>query len=159
MNERLVVNVSRFPHETIDGETILIDAETGHLILLTGFAAVLWSHLVGSTSSEVLASAVDARFGTEAADATRSFIQERSSTGGVKHSGQGSGGTASDPASVVGTTISAARSCNRSTAALVTREYRVRLFSDFGRCFAVAYLVLTFQGSPSVLSAARNSKT
>jgi len=76
MDERLVVNVSRFPHETIGGETILIDAETGHVILLTGFAAVLWSHLVGSTSSEVLASAVDARFGTEAADATRSFIQE-----------------------------------------------------------------------------------
>jgi hypothetical protein len=76
MSEQLVVNVSRFPHETIDGETILIDAESGHLILLTGFAAVLWSHLVGSTSSEVLASAVDARFGTDAAEATRRFIQE-----------------------------------------------------------------------------------
>jgi Coenzyme PQQ synthesis protein D (PqqD) len=76
MNERLVVNVSRFPHETIDGETILIDAETGHLLLLTGFAAVLWSHLVGGTSSEALACAVDARFGADAADITRSFIQE-----------------------------------------------------------------------------------
>jgi hypothetical protein len=76
MNERLVVNVSRFPHETIDGETILIDAETGHVLLLTGFAAVLWSHLVGGTSSEALAGAVDARFGAEAADITRSFIQE-----------------------------------------------------------------------------------
>ena len=76
MTEQLVVNVARFPHETIDGETIILDAEKGHVILLTGFAAILWSHLVGSTSSEVLASAVDARFGTEAAEATRRFIQE-----------------------------------------------------------------------------------
>jgi hypothetical protein len=76
MDERLAVNVSRFPHETIDGETILIDSETGHVILLTGFAAVLWSHLVGSTSSEALASAVDAHFGIEAAAATRNFIEE-----------------------------------------------------------------------------------
>ena len=35
MDERLVVNVSRFPHETIDGETVLIDSETGHVLLLT----------------------------------------------------------------------------------------------------------------------------
>ena len=76
MDERLVVNVSRFPHETIDGETILIDSETGHVLLLTGVASVLWSHLVGGASPEALASAVDARFGTEAGAATRSFIQE-----------------------------------------------------------------------------------
>jgi hypothetical protein len=76
MTEQLVVNVARFPHETIDGETIILDAEKGHVILLTGFAAILWSHLVGSTSSEVLASAVDARFGTEAAEATRRFIRD-----------------------------------------------------------------------------------
>jgi hypothetical protein len=76
MDERLVANVSRFPHETIDGETILIDAETGHLILLTGFAAVLWGHFAGGTSLEMLASEVDARFGNEAAAATRSFIHE-----------------------------------------------------------------------------------
>jgi hypothetical protein len=76
MDERLVVNVARFPHETIDDETILIDAETGHLLLLTGFASVLLSHLVGGASSEALTSAVDARFGTEAGAATRSFIQE-----------------------------------------------------------------------------------
>ena len=46
MEERLVVNVSRFPYETVDGETILIDSETGHVLLLAGFAAVLWDHLV-----------------------------------------------------------------------------------------------------------------
>jgi hypothetical protein len=76
MDERLVVNVSRFPHETIDDETILIDVETGRLLLLTDFAAVLWSHLVGGASPETLASLVDARFGTEAGAITRSFLQE-----------------------------------------------------------------------------------
>jgi hypothetical protein len=76
MDERLVVNVSRFAHETIDDETIVIDAETGHLLLLTGFASILWSHLVGGASPEALISAVDARFGTEAGAATRSFLRK-----------------------------------------------------------------------------------
>jgi hypothetical protein len=76
MDERLVVNVSRFPHETIDGETIVIDSETGHVLLLTSVASVLWSHLVGGASPKALANEVEARFGTEAANATRSFIQE-----------------------------------------------------------------------------------
>ena len=76
MDERLVVNVSRFPHETIDGETILIDSETGHVLLLTSVASVLWSHLVGGASPKALTREVEARFGTEAANATRSFLQE-----------------------------------------------------------------------------------
>lgn len=76
MDERLVVNVSRFPHETIESETILIDSETGHVLLLTSFASVLWGHLVGGARSDELVSGVEARFGTEAADATRRFIQE-----------------------------------------------------------------------------------
>jgi hypothetical protein len=76
MEEGLVVNASRFPHETIDDETILIDAETGHVLLLTGCGSVLWCHLVGGTNSEVLASEVDARFGSEAGAATRRFLHE-----------------------------------------------------------------------------------
>jgi hypothetical protein len=76
MDERLIANVSRFPHETIDGETILLDSKTGHVVLLTDFASVLWTQLVGGTGSEALVSAVGTRFGTEAADAARSFIQE-----------------------------------------------------------------------------------
>ena len=76
MDEWLGVNVSRFPHETVDGETILIDAETGHVLLLTGFAAILWGHLVGGATLEALVGAVDARFGTTAGAATLSFLQE-----------------------------------------------------------------------------------
>ena len=76
MDERLVANTSRFPHETIDGETLLIDADTGHLLLLAGFASVLWGHLVNGTTIEGLGGAVDARFGAEAGAITRNFLSE-----------------------------------------------------------------------------------
>lgn len=76
MDERLVVNASRFAHETIDDETVLINSETGHVLLLTGLGSILWSHLVGGTRLEALAGAVDARFGTEAGAAARDFISE-----------------------------------------------------------------------------------
>jgi hypothetical protein len=76
MDERLVANIARFAHDTLSDETILIDAETGHVILLTGFASVLWDHLASGATSEGLISAVDARFGTEAGSVTRNFLQE-----------------------------------------------------------------------------------
>jgi hypothetical protein len=76
MEEWLVVNTTRFPHETIGDETILIDAETGHVLLLTGCASVMWCHLVGGISSAALANEVAARFGSEAGAATRGFLHE-----------------------------------------------------------------------------------
>lgn len=76
MHERLVVNASRFPHETIDNETILFDSETGHVLLLAGFASVLWSHLVGGASLKELGDAVASRFGPEAGATTRTFLSE-----------------------------------------------------------------------------------
>jgi hypothetical protein len=76
MDQWLVVNAARFPHETVDGETVLIDAETGRLLLLTGLASVLWGHLVAGAQTEALTAAVEARFGSEAAAATRDFLQD-----------------------------------------------------------------------------------
>jgi Coenzyme PQQ synthesis protein D (PqqD) len=81
MQERLVVNSSRFPHETIDNETILFDAETGHILLLAGFASVLWSHLVGGATLAELCEAVDTRFGSDAAAATRDFLNDLRAAG------------------------------------------------------------------------------
>ena len=82
MDERLVVNVSRFPHETIDGETILIDSETGHVLLLTSFASVLWDHLVGGARSDALARrsrrASASKRLTPPVSSYRSFAQPRS---------------------------------------------------------------------------------
>jgi hypothetical protein len=76
MQECLVVNSSRFPHETIENETILFDAETGHILLLAGFASVLWSHLVGGAQLEELCEAVAFRFGSDAGAATRTFLND-----------------------------------------------------------------------------------
>jgi hypothetical protein len=81
MQERLVVNSLRFPHETIDNETILFDAETGHILLLAGFACVLWSHLVGGAKTAELCEAVDARFGSDAGVATRTFLNDLRTAG------------------------------------------------------------------------------
>jgi hypothetical protein len=76
MDERLGVNTVRFAHETIDGETILIDSETGHMLLLTNVASVLWGHLIGGASLDALVGEVESRFGAESADATRRFLDE-----------------------------------------------------------------------------------
>jgi hypothetical protein len=76
MTDRFVANAARFPHETIDGETLLIDSETGHLLLLAGFASTLWGYLVQGTSLEALADAVETRFGAAAGAATRGFLTQ-----------------------------------------------------------------------------------
>lgn len=81
MQECLAVNSSRFPHETINNETILFDAETGHVLLLAGFASVLWSHLVGGAKLEELCEAVDSHFGSDAGAATQTFLNDLRTAG------------------------------------------------------------------------------
>jgi len=76
MQERLVANSSRFPHETIDNETILFDAETGHIVLLAGCASVLWSHLVYGTGVAQLCDEVESRFGSDARAGTQKFFDD-----------------------------------------------------------------------------------
>lgn len=75
MSDRLTPNVARFPHETIENETILIDSETGHVLLLSGFASTLWASLVDGADIESLLSAVGDRFGDEARSATNTFVE------------------------------------------------------------------------------------
>jgi coenzyme PQQ synthesis protein D (PqqD) len=81
MQECLVVNSSRFPHETIENETILFDAETGHILLLAGSASVVWSHLVGGAQLEDLCGEIDSRFGSDASAATRTFLNDLRTAG------------------------------------------------------------------------------
>lgn len=76
MRDRLAVNAHRFPHETVNDETILFDSETGHVVLLTGFASVLWSHLLVGASIEELAGAVGTRFGPQAEAGTVAFLND-----------------------------------------------------------------------------------
>ena len=75
MSDLLIANVARYPHETIDGETLLIDSETGHLLMLTGAGPLLWQRLLGGVVVDALVAVVVARFGAEAGEACRIFLQ------------------------------------------------------------------------------------
>ncbi|MCE9629706.1 MAG: PqqD family protein [Planctomycetia bacterium] len=76
MNDLLVADTTRFPHDTIDGETVIIDATCGHLFLLTGLGPWLWHRMIAGHSIDGLSAEVAARFGAEAEDATRRFLGE-----------------------------------------------------------------------------------
>jgi hypothetical protein len=76
MHDRLVPNSARFPDQTIDDETLLFDAETGHLLLLTGFGSVLWTQLAAGAGPAELCELVEQRFGAEAALASRTFLDD-----------------------------------------------------------------------------------
>lgn len=67
-------DTARFPHDTIDGETVLIDSEKGHLFLFLGVGPKLWEHLLAGTSDEALVNEVTARYGAAAAAPTRAFL-------------------------------------------------------------------------------------
>ena len=66
MDKMLFADTARFPHETIDGETVLVDSELGHLFLFTGLGPWLWQRMaLGGTVEEVVGEIV-AKFGAEA---------------------------------------------------------------------------------------------
>lgn len=52
MSENLIVSGLRFPNETIVTESICFDAETGHIVLLSGFAAVIWTNKPGAHETD-----------------------------------------------------------------------------------------------------------
>jgi hypothetical protein len=70
----LFADIGRFPHDTIDGETVLIDSEKGYLFLFLGIGPQLWEHLLAGTSDEALVNEVTARYGAAAAAPTRAFL-------------------------------------------------------------------------------------
>jgi hypothetical protein len=64
----------RFPNDTIDGETVLIDAEKGHLFLFTGIGPQIWQRLGSGISPEALVDEIASRYGESAAAPTRTFL-------------------------------------------------------------------------------------
>jgi hypothetical protein len=64
----------RFPHETIDGETVIIDAESGRLFLATGVGPWLWNKLTSGASFEALVDDMTAQYGPDAASPTLDFL-------------------------------------------------------------------------------------
>jgi hypothetical protein len=75
MTELLIANTARFPHDTIDGETLLIDSETGHVLMMTGVGPLLWQRLLGGVAVESLADEVVDRFGPAAGEDCRVFLR------------------------------------------------------------------------------------
>ncbi len=74
MPQRLFADLDRFPHETIEGETVAIDAERGDLFLFTGLGPWLWGRMAaGGSVDEVVGEAVG-YFGDEAEASTREFL-------------------------------------------------------------------------------------
>lgn len=54
------VNAPRIVHETLDGETIVIDTQTGLYFTVAGHGAAIWSALAAGTPPAGIAAAYDA---------------------------------------------------------------------------------------------------
>ncbi len=81
MNDTRFADTSRFVHETIDDETVLLDSARGHLFLFTGAGPWLWHRMQrGGTIDEVV-NEMSERFGVEAAAATRRFLDSLGEAG------------------------------------------------------------------------------
>ena len=60
--DRFSVEVDRVVHETIDGETIIIQLETGAYYSLVGPGAEIWSMLATGSSTDEVVAALQLRF-------------------------------------------------------------------------------------------------
>lgn len=70
----LYADTRRFPHDTIDGETVIIDTTAGRLFLLAGFGPWIWQRMIPGHTQAGLVDDVAARFGAEAGRATGDFL-------------------------------------------------------------------------------------
>jgi len=62
-----VVRPAEVVHDTIDGETVVIDMESGSCYLLEGAASIVWEQLIAGATVENLCAILAARFVTEPA--------------------------------------------------------------------------------------------
>ncbi len=75
MSQIRFADTGRFPNDTIDGETVLIDSSKGHLFLFTGIGPQLWQRLATGVSVDTLVEEISTRYGPTAAAPTRSFFE------------------------------------------------------------------------------------
>lgn len=85
MKELLFADTSRFAHEFMDGETVVINTETGRLYLFTGLGPWLWQRMARGGTLETVTSEVVARYGNEAADTTQRFLKTLAEAGLLRH--------------------------------------------------------------------------
>lgn len=72
--KRLIADTDRFPHETLGGETVVIDAERGHLFLFTGLGPWLWDRMTTGGSIDEVVHEVVEHFGGSSEHSTREFL-------------------------------------------------------------------------------------
>ena len=92
---------ARFAHETIDGETMIIDTIRGHLFMVSGGGPLILEFIRGGTSRVNLLREIGNRYGQDASEGARAFLDELAAAGVLVEIEQtpGSGQMASHPAS------------------------------------------------------------
>jgi hypothetical protein len=73
---RLAVDRRRVAHETIDGEVILIQLETGYYYSLDGLGAQVWTGLVDGREPDALVGELSASLGDDARAAVFGLLHE-----------------------------------------------------------------------------------
>jgi hypothetical protein len=71
---RTTVDTHRAAHESLAGETIVIDTISGRLLMITGFGSALWDGLVEGVDLERLFEEVGRHYGADATDAVVAFV-------------------------------------------------------------------------------------
>lgn len=96
-NRTISINDAKFVHETVDGEVIIINLESGTYYGLRGSALEVWSFLQQGLSQDALTGAVATRYGVGAGEvgpAVEKFIAALGEEGIVTFTEQ-AGGTPS----------------------------------------------------------------
>jgi len=81
MGRQIFVDVNRLMHDTIDGETIIIDSVEGRLHVLGGAAPVLWHAATLGADTHRLVDEVADRYGPDASVQALSFVNTLLSQG------------------------------------------------------------------------------
>ena len=76
MPKALAVDSARCTHETVDGETLILDTLTGRLLILVGSGALVWDRLLTGADYEQLLAQIADTYDAEAAQKTGEFLDE-----------------------------------------------------------------------------------
>ncbi|MBV9952956.1 MAG: PqqD family peptide modification chaperone [Acidimicrobiia bacterium] len=71
---RTTVDQGRAAHESVEGETLVIDTLSGRLLIISGFGSAVWDALVEGADVERLLEEVGQRYDSGAADAVAAFV-------------------------------------------------------------------------------------
>jgi Coenzyme PQQ synthesis protein D (PqqD) len=73
--QHFLINVDRVAHETIDGETIMIQLETGIYYSLAGSGAEIWAMLAAGSSTDQIVERLEQRYEESREELTRATTE------------------------------------------------------------------------------------